>query len=566
MFIKSLTIYNDNGVVRDMQFHKGLNLIVDNTPESTTDTGNNVGKTTVLRLIDFCLGKDGRNIYSDPANPKVEHQDVKQFLLDTNVVVELILTTDFERRDVIIRRNFKKRSEAIREINGINVKEDAFDMELERAILGIQINKPTFRQIISHNIRYSDQSVSDVLKTVNAYTSDAEYETLYLFLLGCNFDKGDLRQAKLDKLKTDIAFKSRLEKQNSKRTYLSLLGLVNAHIERLQQQKDQLNINPNFAADMDELTQVKYHINGISSDINSLRLRRDLILETERELDTQKSTIDLTQLELIYKQAGALIPNLQHTFEELVAYHNQMLDNKVRFISKSLPKIKGQLDSLQEELQRLLRVEDELTQKLVKSNTYEDLEKLINELNGKYQEKGQYESIIQQIESIEKEISQTEKEIGTIDDSLFSDTFRNHIQDQIDKFNVLFSYVSKRLYNEEYALQFESIVNQKTKKSIYKFSSFNANLSTGKKMGEISCFDIAYTMFARKEHIPCLSFLLNDKRELMSDNQLVGIGNIVEEEDIQFVASILRDKLPLQLNRQELFIVELAQDDKLFRI
>ena len=62
------------------------------------------------------------------------------------------------------------------------------------------------------------------------------------------------------------------------------------------------------------------------------------------------------------------------------------------------------MDSLQEELQRLLRVEDELTQKLVKSNTYEDLEKLINELNGKYQEKGQYESIIQQIESEIKKI------------------------------------------------------------------------------------------------------------------------------------------------------------------
>lgn len=206
MFIKSLTICNDNGVVRDIQFHKGLNLIVDNTPSDTTDTGNNVGKTTVLRLIDFCLGKDGRTIYSDPSNPKVEHQDVKQFLMDTNVVIELVLTTDFEHSDVIIRRNFKKRSEAIREINGINIKDEAFETELERAILGIQIIKPTFRQIISHNIRYSDQSISDVLKTINAFTSDAEYETLYLFLFGCKFDKGDLRQTKLDKLKTDLAF------------------------------------------------------------------------------------------------------------------------------------------------------------------------------------------------------------------------------------------------------------------------------------------------------------------------------------------------------------------------
>ena len=72
MFIKSLKIYNDNGVIRNIQFHKGLNLIVDNTPDTQTNTGNNVGKTTVLRLIDFCLGKDGRIIYTDPSNPARE--------------------------------------------------------------------------------------------------------------------------------------------------------------------------------------------------------------------------------------------------------------------------------------------------------------------------------------------------------------------------------------------------------------------------------------------------------------------------------------------------------------
>ena len=113
MFIKSLSIYNDNGVIRNIPFHQGLNLIVDNTPNATTETGNNVGKTTVLKLVDFCLGKDASIIYSDPTNPKVEHKDVKDFLINTNVVVELVLTTDFERRDVIIKRNFKKRSNAI---------------------------------------------------------------------------------------------------------------------------------------------------------------------------------------------------------------------------------------------------------------------------------------------------------------------------------------------------------------------------------------------------------------------------------------------------------------------
>lgn len=567
MFIKSLTISNDNGVIRDIPFHQGLNLIVDNTPDATTNTGNNVGKTTVLKLVDFCLGKDASIIYSDPANPKVEHKDVKDFLINTNVVVELLLTTDFERRDVIIKRNFKKRSKAIREINGVNItNEEDYPLALEQAIWGFEKDKPTFRQIISHNIRYSDQSISNVLKTLDPYTSDAEYESLYLFMFGCNFEQGNIRQQALEKLKADRNFKMRLEKSNSKSTYLSLLGLVDARIDELQKQKAQLNINPNFAADMNALNDIKYRINSISSEINTTQLRHDMIIEAQRELESQKSNIDTAQLALIYKQAKALIPNLQRTFEELVNYHNQMLDNKVGFILKSLPRVKEKLDSLRKELQSLLLKEDVLTQKVVKSNTYDELEILIDELNRKYQEKGEYENIIYQISTVENEIQQSENDLKAIDDDLFSDTFKNHVQEQVNKFNILFSQVSRQIYDEEYVIKFDSVPNKKTKTNVYKFSSFNANLSTGKKMGEISCFDIAYTMFARQENIPHLDFILNDKKELMSDNQLIRISEIVEEHNIQFVASILRDKLPAEINQLERFVVELSQDDKLFRI
>ena len=194
MFIKFLRIFNDNGEIRNIEFHPGLNLIVDNTPSSSTETGNNVGKTTVLRLIDFCLGKNAKVIYTDPANTKDEHKEVKDFLFDTNVIIELALTNDFTKEDVVIRRNFKKRSEAIREINGIQCREDDFEKELESAILGIRTEKPSFRQIISHNIRYSDQSINNVLKTLNLMQSMKLY--IYLCLVV------NMKKAKLDKKKS----------------------------------------------------------------------------------------------------------------------------------------------------------------------------------------------------------------------------------------------------------------------------------------------------------------------------------------------------------------------------
>ena len=52
----------------------------------------------------------------------------------------------------------------------------------------------------------------------------------------------------------------------------------------------------------------------------------------------------------------------------------------------------------------------------------------------------------------------------------------------------------------------------------------------------------------------------------MHDNQLLKIAHLVNSKGIQFVASILMDKLPEELNREEFFVVKLPQGDKLFRI
>ncbi len=70
MFLKSLIItLGDETVIRHINFRLGLNLIVDETPSlDGKESGNNVGKTTVLKLIDYCLGASAKGIYSDPEN------------------------------------------------------------------------------------------------------------------------------------------------------------------------------------------------------------------------------------------------------------------------------------------------------------------------------------------------------------------------------------------------------------------------------------------------------------------------------------------------------------------
>lgn len=569
MFLRSLIISTPTKVIREIPFHKGINLIVDESEKQIT--GNNVGKTTVLRLIDFCLGGDVKDIYIDPENKKTEYLLVKDYLIKNKVIITLTLGHDVEgdNDDVVIKRNFLSRpqKEIVREINGeFFTKDNYFKDKLSELLLpDLQRDKPTFRQVISHNIRYSDLRISNTLKTLDSYTSDAEYETLYLHLFDCDFISGNDRQQTLAKIKTENTYKKRLEKNQSRNEYEVLLEWISSQIEVLNKKKSSLNINENFESDINSLNEVKYSVNSVSSEIASLNLRKNIILDAKQDFESQKSDIDMQVLGTIYQQAASLIPNLQRKFEELVAYHNQMLVQKIKFITQDLPLIENKIEEKNKELTSLLSKEQILSEKIMQSDTFEELEDIIQELNDLFKKKGEYENVINQLSEVETNIKDLNAELKGIDEQLFSSDFESIVRNQLKKFNKFFGEISNQLYGEQYAITYNIVTNRHAQK-IYKFSSFNVNHSSGKKQGEISCFDIAYTLFADEEKISCLHFLLNDKKELVHDNQLKRIAEVVNKNDIQFVASILRDKLPVELNKEEYFVVKLSQDDKLFRI
>lgn len=572
MFIKFLKIQSATKVIREIIFHKGINLIVDETPENTkkdgTQTGNSVGKTTVLQLIDFCLGSDPKGIFVDPDSKK-ENILVKDFLRNQRVLITLVLKESLDddaSKEIKIERNFLARKEIIRRINDQNYTEEEFDTELSNLIFpGHTAEKPTFREIISHNIRYKDEHINSTLRTLDKYTSDAEYETLYLFMLGVDFSNGNKKQNLLLKLKQEDSYKTRLEKVQTKSAYESTLAIVEGNIEALNEKKSNFNLNENFEADLDKFNQIKYVLNKTSSELTNLNIKRNLILEAEEDLKSNFTNIDTQQLFNIYQQAIQNIEGISKSFEDLVQYHNQMINEKVDFIKKELPDIELKIERKSSELHSLLAQEKEQSKLISKSESFEVLEGIIQELNEEYRKKGEYENILQQINEVEQEMKELNGQLELIDDILFSDNFEDTLKAQLKKFNYIFARVSNYLYGEQYALKYDIVKNKKGQR-LYKFTAFNTNFSSGKKQGEISCFDIAYILFADQENIPTLHFLLNDKKELMHHNQLVKITELVNKINIQFVASILRDKLPQELNKEEYFVLKLNQNDKLFRI
>ena len=568
MYLNELYIIKGSEVIREIRFRKGINLIVDIT--GTGETGNDVGKTTTLKLIDFCLGASKGNIYASTENPKDENLIVKDFLVKNGILIQLSLVDDLDdaKKEVLIERNFLSRKNAIRRVNGTEYTNDTdFEAALAAAVFdGVELSKPTFRQLISHNIRYDNVSISNTLKT---FTKDVEYETLHLYMLGCDIRNGEKKQELSLLLQQEVSFKSRLERYQTKNAYELSLSAIEEEIRRLNEKKSNLNINEDLEQDIQALNSTKVRISILSKKISNLSVRKDLIEEAKNKLLQDVQQIDTDQLVAIYEEASTYLPKLNKTFDDLLDYHNQMVQNKIGFVTKRLPEIESELFSYRNELDSILEEEKRITEKIATSDSFDELEKIILDLNKQYQRKGEYENTILQIQEVEDEINRLEEQLKIIEEELFSNDFERIVKQQVIEFNKFFGQISKVLYNENYGLTYKIETKKKTGKKVYKFSTFdvlNPNLSSGKKQGEISCFEIAYVLFARSENIPHLPFILNDKKELMHGNQLLKIASLVKKENIQFVCSMLEDKLPQELKVQAYYVLELSQHDKLFRI
>ncbi|WP_455683311.1 DUF2326 domain-containing protein [Thomasclavelia sp.] len=571
MYIKKLVISSRHGIIRDINFNDGLNLIVDETKEKAdTSTGNNVGKTTVLKLIYFCFGGDAKEIYTSEENSKDEYLLIKEYLKSEEILITLVLKADLreiDSKEIKIERNFLRGKKKITKINGNDYNKDDYVIKLKSLLFtDLNADKPTLKQIVGHNIRYKNSSINNTLKYFSGYTSATEYETLHLYLLGCSHLRGKEKEKYMLQLTQEKNYKKRLESNRSKNAYSLMLAEIENEINKLENKKNSLNINENFENELSKLNNIKFDINHLTETLATLNIRKNLIEESKKELQKDSVDVDINELKNLYKEAKVNLEVVTKTFDELVQYHNKMIENKVSYITKDLPRLEEKIKQFKNALNEKLSEEKRISKKLKKSDTFSDLEEIILLLNAQYQKKGECESILAKISESEENLDSIEKNIEKINNEIMSTEFQEDVKRQVTEFNKHFASISEYLYGEKYLLTYEIKETKKNHQKYYEFSTFNANMSSGKKQGEILCFDIAIIKFLRELKIDHLSFLLNDKKELMDNNQLIKVSKYAKENRIQLVFSMLADKIPEELNNDENVILRLSQSDKLFKI
>ncbi|HHR6119715.1 TPA: DUF2326 domain-containing protein [Providencia alcalifaciens] len=566
MFLKTLLIENNGSTIREIRFNKGVNLIVDETSQEEKKTsGNNVGKTTALRLIDYCLGGDGKNIYTDPEFKNKTNKLVESFLKENNIIVTLTLSSDLDddsSSEIVIRRNFMKdKKNTILEVNGEQVAKKDLQSKLKQVFFNSDAAKPTFRQIISKNIRDDKSRLTNTVKVLHSTTKAEEYEALYLFWFGIDLDSAEEKQKLITQKIIEENLQKRLKKDSSLSQVNQSLMVINDNIKNLEESKANFNINENYEVEINRLNEVKLNINKNNTALCRLTLRKNLIEESLAELDEEFANINVEKIAQLYEEAKALMPSLQKTFEETLNFHNGMLEEKKKFIASDLPDIELKIESINIQIEELLKEESQLTGSLIKSGKLEDLQYIIYSLNNAYEQKGAleeqkrlWEKSNNTLEEIIDKLDEIDKNIHSLDDKL---------QEKIAIFNKYFSAMSERLYGEKFVLS----ADFGEKGYELNITSLFSNPGTGRKKGEMAAFDLAYIQFADAVDIECLHFVLQDQIENTHDNQITSLfTEIVASVNCQYVLSVLKDKLPSEIDVDEFEVLKLSQSDKLFRI
>jgi len=568
MFLKSLNIKGNEGLIREIEFKKGVNLIIDNS-QGEAESGNNIGKTTILRLIDFCLGSSGENIFKDPEFKTTA--SIKSFLVEKEVLLTLILVESLESPDspsITIERNFLSNSEKIVRIDREKYAltgENSFSQQLSKRIFNCEETKPSFRQIIAKNVRDEKSRLNNVLKVLHPATTAVEYEALYQFWFGVHTDEGAAYQKDKELSRKQEAYQTQLAREFDI-TEFSIIDDLDQSISSLKQRKTDLDLEKNYQSQLDEFDRIKAELTRTATQLSALQLRRGLIEDSSRALNEDFSRVSTEEIKRFYEDAKILLPTLQRTFEESVAFHNEMVKNKLAYITKELPNLSNEERVTKRRLNQLEEEANQFKSLFQKEQTLIALEKINHDLQVQIErharlseQKRIWDACLSETELLRLQCEKYAEK---------SKSLNEQIDDNLHRLNKILKRISLELYGEQYKLVRRE-VDDKGKPLVFlqfELLGVTTNPGTGEKKGQMTAFDLAYIEYAEEMEIPHLNFILHDQIENIDGRQIVTIlEKLVPTINCQYIAPILRDKVPVGIDLERYAIIQLSKDDKLFR-
>lgn len=552
MYIKALQlIQKDNEVIRKVNFHSGINFVVD---EEKSSIHNHVGKTTFLKLIDIALGsKDKAFLYTD-AQTNTKNVELENLIDNNKIFVELKLspTLDSNDENIILKVDLFKRGHKY--INGEKQNAKEYNAKLNKILFDNIKNKPTFRQLIPYFVRVSAKRDNyDFLKNLHPNTKITTYRSIYDYLFTVSDSSNSEEISALENLKTELD-----QYEKSEKNYRSLgnndqqndilvqkINTNNLRKDQLEHQIEDLVKGTDFLKNREEITQARNKYIDLKEKLDDSDYKLKMVSDDIQESNSKSLGINNDLTKDFFNEIKTSLPEIDKSYQDLIRFNNALKNNKINYLKDLKKQIQIERDEIQRNIEQFL-VKNKNVISLVKNNDISKYDELNKELSAVSQNIIKQEEILNTLEKYSAKKKDLIQEINSL---------QNKIQENSDDFEINLAKFNS------YFTKLVSSINQGDPMIAYhhdlkdfpvSVEDLNEGTSSGTLKSLILCYDIAYQQFAKEINKIVPNFVVHDVLESISGDVLQKLINKINSLDIQVIIAILKEKLDSsQISSQE---------------
>ena len=371
----------------EVTFSTGLNVILAEQDEISTkkDTRNGVGKTTLLKIIDFCLGSravKGKGLLIEP-------------LAGWAFTLEITLS----RNRVKVTRAIDKPNRII--IDGKtdgwvdqpdNDKESGkrvFNADKWRGLLGWALfnlpslkqqlqYKPSYRSLISYLIRLDSSAYSEPFQHFSKQKRwDIQLHTAYL--LGMNWEYASHLQSLKDREGRARTLEKAIKAGELEGIFGTVGELETKCIQLEQQTKEAkqalstFKVHPQYESIQQDVDRLTGEIHDIS---NRNVVDRRLLTHYQKSIKEEKPPSTMS-LENLYEEAGCVFSDsTKRSLEEARTFHHQIISNRRDFLELEIERLQRGIKEQEARIKKLTDERAEIMQILQTHGALQELTKL----------------------------------------------------------------------------------------------------------------------------------------------------------------------------------------------
>lgn len=533
---------------KPIEFKQGLNLIVaERTADSDAKNScNAVGKTTLIEIIDFCLGSN----FGKKSKLNAPELEDWSFTLDFEVSAFRCEATRFisDPNKIYIHTTDKHIPFEVKEDKekSLYVDIEKWRSYLGKAYFNLDESKYiSFRSIISFFIRKKDAYQSPFKAILNE--NAAQTKVRNAFVLNLLWQDS----LKLSDAENKITQKNKIvtylkEKVGTSGKIVSKIASLSATIERLSKDIDDFNVLPEYEDVQKIADSLTYEIqNLVNRNIFLKKKLKEYLKSTENE--SVDENVDL--IKAVYAEAEIVFSDkILQTLNSAIEFHKEIVENRKNFLSAEILKIKNEIENNE---QLIKEKSDERTDKMKILQSHGAL----SEYSRLQDTKTKY---ITELESLNRELDDWKEAGNTLGElkkfkNVLSSQIENDIisNENLREEIVIFKENSMKLYNNTGDNDKVGIlVVEQNRNKNYDFKIDRGSSSEGLTRMDVFCYDLMLLEMFKKNVPNGIDFLIHDSTlyDPVDSRQRAKAIELAREKteklNAQYIFTLNSDQLP----------------------